>query len=138
MELAPLCEFEVRLRTPHYLPGTPAGTRMIFEAESGEVRGERLRGTLAGQCTADWLVMGPDGTGTLDVRALIRTDDDALVYIHYLGRTDLSGGPETGVVRAAPLFETGDERYAWLNRVVSVAKGRLEEGRLTYQIHELR
>ena len=32
--------------------------------------------------------------------------------------------PATGVVsRAAPLFETGDERYRWLNRIQAVAKG---------------
>jgi hypothetical protein len=41
-------------------------------------------------------------------------------------------------VYAAPLFETGDERYAWLNRIQAVAKGTLDGPTLTYEIAEMR
>jgi len=41
-------------------------------------------------------------------------------------------------IYAAPLFHTGDERYAWLNRVQAVAKGTFpERGKLVYEIYEL-
>jgi hypothetical protein len=30
--------------------------------------------------------------------------------------------------RTAPFLETGDERYAWVNRSLFVARGRLREG----------
>ena len=66
--------------------------------------------------------------GTLDVRALLETDDGALIYTWYHGRLDLSQGPGTSPAYAAPLYETGDERYAWLNLIQAVAKGELTDG----------
>ncbi len=35
-------------------------------------------------------------------------------------------------------FETGDARYAWLNKIQSVAKGRLDGSNLVYEIYEVR
>ncbi len=29
-------------------------------------------------------------------------------------------------IMAAPCFETGDERYKWLNEIVCVAKGKMD------------
>ena len=37
-----------------------------------------------------------------------------------------------------PLFETGDDRYRWLNRVQAVAKGVLDGLALTYEVCEVR
>jgi hypothetical protein len=48
--------------------------------------------------------------------------------VQYNGRFDASRGlvfPLT--VYVAPRFETGDERYAWLNRVQAVGKGTLTD-----------
>ena len=76
----------------------------------------------------------------LDVRTLLETHDGALVYVSYRGRLDLSGGPGATPSYAAPLFDTGDERYAWLNAIQAVAKGTLSDGgaTITYEVHELR
>jgi hypothetical protein len=66
--------------------------------------------------------------GTLDIRETIRTDDGAIIFVQYQGKLDLSKGmqfPMTAYV--APRFETGDERYAWLNRIQAVGKGTLNE-----------
>jgi len=42
-------------------------------------------------------------------------------------------------LRTAPLFETGDARYAWLNRVQAVGIGQLRSASLvTYDIYALR
>ena len=46
--------------------------------------------------------------------------------------------PGSAPIYAAPLYETGDERYAWLNRIQAVAKGALDGQSLTYEIYELR
>jgi hypothetical protein len=137
LELIPLGTMIAELRDPIVLAGTPAGTRLIFEVASGKIVGDRLNGTMEGAANADWLTLGPDGTGTLDVRALVRTDDDALVFVHYNGRVDLSAGPGAPVY-SAPRFDTGDERYAWLNRIQAVGKGALEGSTLTYELYELR
>jgi hypothetical protein len=136
LELVPLATMIAVLRDPFLLPNTPAGTRVIFELESGEIKGDRLTGTLKGTAAADWLVIGADGTGTLDVRLLIETHDGALVFVQYNGRVDTAtpGAP----TYATPRFETGDERYGWLNKVQGAAKGSLDGSVLTYQLYELR
>ena len=137
LELVPLCTMTSVLRAPFVLDGTPAGSRRIFEVVCGRVDGERLRGTAKGRSNADWLVVGPDGTGTLDVRVLFETHDGALVFMQYHGRVDLSAGGGAPVY-ATPRFETGDERYRWLNRVQAVGKGMFDGTTLDYQVYELR
>ncbi len=37
-------------------------------------------------------------------------------------------------IRTAPLFQTGDERYAWLNNVQAVGIGGTIDGGVEYQI----
>jgi len=137
LELVPLGTMVAELRPPKVLPKTPAGTRMIYEVASGYIEGERLNAKLAGNAAADWLLVGPDGTGTLDVRSLVETDDGALVLIQYRGRVDLAAGPRSPLY-ATPRFETGDPRYAWLNKLQAVGKGFLVENTLTYELYELR
>ena len=140
IELVPLATARIALAEPFILPSTPSGTRIIAEVRSGEYEGERLRGTLKGVAAADWMTLSAEGVGTLDVRALIETDDGALVYSWYHGRTDFSEGPGIKPIYAAPLFETGDERYTWLNTIQAVAKGTLSDDNtlLTYEICEVR
>jgi hypothetical protein len=37
------------------------------------------------------------------------------------------------------LFETGDARYAWLNKIQAVAKGTVDQSMvLTYEVYEMR
>lgn len=43
----------------------------------------------------------------------------AVISAKYNGRLQL----DTMSVYATPLFHTGDDRYAWLNRIQGVAKG---------------
>lgn len=138
MELVPLGTMTALLRKPYVLSRTPVGDRLVYEVASGSFEGERLRGTMHGTSTADWLTIGPDGTATLDVRSVLRTEDGAFVYLHYSGRVDVSNGPGTAPMYAAPLFETGDDRYRWLNKVQAVAKGVLDGHTLTYEVCEVR
>ena len=140
IELIPLCTATATLAAPFFLPSTPAGTRVIAEVQSFEIEGERLRAHMKGAAAADWMTLSAEMIGTLDVRALLETDDGALVYTHYSGRLDLSGGTAGAHTYAAPLYDTGDERYAWLNKIQAVAKGALsDDGRtLVYEIAELR
>jgi hypothetical protein len=135
LELVPLGTLVVQLAEPLVLDGTPAGTRMIFEVESGRLEGERIQADVKGRSGADWFLAGPEGTGTLDVRCLLETDDGALVFVQYHGRVDLTA---PGTTYSAPRFETGDERYRWLNRIQAVGKGNLDGSTLTYQLYELR
>jgi hypothetical protein len=136
----PLATATITLAEPFMLPGTPTGTRVIAEVADAVLEGDRLQGKLRGSAAADWMTLSPAMVGTLDVRALFETHDGALVYTWYQGRMDLSNGPSAATVYAAPLYETGDERYAWLNLVQGVAKGRLNDDatQLVYEISEIR
>jgi uncharacterized protein DUF3237 len=137
LELVPLCTMAFELADPFVLPNTPAGTRVIVEVKDLRVEGERLRGTMRGSAAADWLTIGPDGTGSIDVRATMETHDGALVFVQYQGRRDFSQGMDAPVY-TAPRFETGDDRYAWINKVQAVAKGTMDGATLTYEVYELR
>lgn len=140
IELIPLCTATLTLADPFLMPATPSGLRVIVEVESWEMTGERLNGHLKGRTAADWMSVSAEMLGTLDVRALIETDDGALIYTSYQGRLDLSQGQGASPAYAAPLYETGDERYAWINRIQAVAKGELsgDGKRLVYEICEVR
>ena len=137
LELTPLCTMVLELGDPFVLPNTPAGTRVIVEVKELRVEGERLRGTMKGSAAADWLTIGPDATGTIDVRMTIETHDGALVFMQYQGRRDFSQGMDAPVY-TAPKFDTGDDRYAWINKVQAVAKGTVGGTTLTYEVYELR
>ncbi|MGY1669413.1 DUF3237 domain-containing protein [Geodermatophilus sp. SYSU D00710] len=140
IELVPLCTMRVQLKPPIEVGAGPAGTRLIFEAESAKFDGDRFSGEMEGSASGDWLLLGPDGTGMLDVRATFRTHDGALVFAQYHGRLDASDGmdlPKT--IYVTPRFETGDERYAWLNRIQAAGKGVVHEDLvLDYEWYELR
>lgn len=138
VELVPLCTIDITLAEEQLFVGEgPAGLRVVVEVGDLTVTGDRLSGRVKGRAAADWLtVVGP--VATVDVRATIETDDGALVYVTYRGRSDFSEGPGAAPIYSAPTFETGDPRYAWLNLVQAVAKGTLDGNHLTYEVHEVR
>lgn len=138
IELVPLCTATITLADPIVIPNTPSGTRIILETVDAVYEGGRLSGKQKGVAAADWMTVGPENTGTLDVRGALETHDGAIVYTSYRGRLDLSVPLGSAPIYAAPLYETGDDRYAWLNRVQAVAKGKLDGQMLTYEIFELR
>jgi hypothetical protein len=140
-ELVPLGTLWAAFGEIHTLEGTPAGTRMTVDVADVRVEGERLRGRMRGTAAADWGIVGPEGTFMLDVRWTMETHDGALVYLQYHGRCDVSGGVAApGPLYIAPRFETGDPRYAWLNRMQAVGKGKVDfvRSEIRYALYELR
>ena len=148
MKLKPLMTLNAELRQPSDVIGNvPLGQRMIAEVTGGSFNGERLTGTLITP-GADWVMLGGDGIGHIDVRITLRTDDDALIYMQYLGKLvfndklstalEQGKGTEFGDTHfmTQPRFETGSADYAWLNTVVAVAEGRLIENGVEYNVFE--
>ena len=140
IELVPLCTMRLESKPAVEVGTGPAGTRLIVDCTSVKVLGDRLRGQMEGRTTGDWILIGPEGTGTLDVRETIRTDDGALIYVQYHGRLDGSNGLRPPLtVYVAPRFETGDKRYAWLNRIQAVGKRTINEDlSVDYEWYEVR
>lgn len=149
MRLAPEFSFDARLAPSVAVGPGPFGNRRIREVLGGEVRGERINGTVrAGG--ADWILVGPDGWGRLDVRLTIDTDDGAAIYVQYLGLIEYNEASEAAnagqrssdygdhYFRTAPRLECGDERYSWVNRTLFVGEGRLHPGPVVeYRVHRV-
>jgi hypothetical protein len=106
------------------------GRRMIA-ITGGTFRGERLSGeVLAGG--ADWQTVHPDGVLELDAQYLLKTGDGAIIYVRNHGyRRDT-------FMRTAPRFQTGDARYAWLNRIVCVASGVRHPASVEIDVYEVK
>ncbi|WP_156217345.1 DUF3237 family protein [Actinomadura litoris] len=117
------------------LGGTPAGTRVIIDLTDGIIEGRGLTARLQG-AAADWFVIGPDGTGTLDWRGRVVTEDNALIYMYGTGRMNTSPG-FGGKIVGACMFETGAERYRWLNRLQAVYRaGMTDQGTADALYHD--
>lgn len=128
---------------------SPFGTRIDAIVRQGKADGPGLQGeVLAGG--GDWLVVGSDGVARMDVKATIRTPDDEMIHVTNTGRVvvdedtrDLFLAGETITFdemygRTAPLFETASDRYAWLNRTVSVGVVvELSLQHIRYQVYGL-
>lgn len=80
----------------------------------------------------------PQRARASDVRIAIRTTDDAVVRMRYSGRVQLVPGKASSAL-IAPVFETGDPRYSWINGIQAAGKGVLsaDRARLDYEIYEL-
>ena len=76
---------------------TNVGARMTFIARGGTVEGPRIKGELL-PGGGDWLMVGTDAIGRVDVRATIRTDDGALIHYEARGVIDI---PADGLERLA-------------------------------------
>lgn len=129
---------------------TPNGQRLVAIASSGTFQGPRLAGVIVPGSGGDWAIVRSDGSGALDVRLSLKTNDGALILMTYFGRMvasqenfayaldffkpDDPAGANRYYFRTNPLFETGDARYAWLNHVVTVGKGRTGDGGVIYDI----
>jgi hypothetical protein len=130
-----LFRLEAELGSRDSIEDGPQGGRRIVNVTGGRFEGPRLRGTV--QVPAgDWITVRDDGSYKLDVRGTLRTDDGAHILMTYMG---IGITTETGSsIRAAPLFETGDPRYAWLNRVQAVSiGGRRGVELVTYEVYAL-
>jgi hypothetical protein len=118
MELVYEFEYFARLKPPVEGGAGPYGTRVFFEVIDGEVTGERISGRLL-TGGGDWLLVGPDGMGRLDVRAQIETHDNAVLYLTYEGVIEMNERVQT----AARAGEGLRDRTSARRRVGRLATG---------------
>jgi hypothetical protein len=147
-KLEHIVDFRGDLKDPLSIGAGPFGARQIFDVVGGTFEGPRLKGRVL-PSGGDWVLVGADGVGRLDVRSTIQTDDGANIYIQYFGTmhlndkvmATLASGADTDFgdtyFFTAPRFETGDERYAWLNKIVAIGQGRVLPNAVEYRIFEV-
>jgi len=147
--LEPLLSARITLAPPIELGETPLGRRRIVGITGGSFSGPRLSGKVI-PGGADWQVVRADGVADLDARYALETDDGALIYVENRGYRHgpaeviarLARGedvdPALYYMRTTPRFETSDERYAWLNRIVCVGTGARRAARVELQFYEVK
>lgn len=149
-----LFSLKIILAQPIDIGQTPGGHRTIFMIASGSFQGAKLKGEVLPMSGGDYAIIRADGSIALDVRVCLRTDDGALIFMTYFGRIAASPenfnyaldfkkpddpqGADKYYFRTNPLFETGDERYGWLNHIVAIAKGRTGDDGVTYEVFEIK
>lgn len=147
-KLRPLLKAEITLAAPQEVGDTPMGRRRIIAITGGRFSGDRLSGrVLPGG--ADWQVIRSDGVAYLDTRYSLQTDDGALIYVRNLGyrhgpaevmerlRAGEAVDPALYYMRTTPWYETGDERYLWLNRIICVATGARRASAVELDVFEV-
>jgi hypothetical protein len=130
-----LLQLAADLDEPQTLAGTQHGTRRIMYFKGGAFSGPELNGRIL-PGGGDWVLLRSDGVAELDIRLTLRTDLDELIYAAGAGIFDISQqarqrildgrdvDPASYYFRTTLAFETGAERYRWLNRLVAVGVGR--------------
>jgi Protein of unknown function (DUF3237) len=97
----------------------------------------------------DWQTVRSDNAVTLDVRLVLKTDDEAMIGMTYRGirhgspdvlaRIDRERDCRPGdlLFRITSFFEAAAPKYGWLNRLIAVGIGhRTAEGPI-YRLFEL-
>lgn len=95
------------------------------------------------------MLLRADGILELDLRITLETDDRALIYMRFqgvrygppdviaaLGRGE-AVDPGKYYFRTLPSFETSTDRYAFLNRIMSVGIGETRPGGAVHRIDEI-
>jgi hypothetical protein len=127
--------------------GSPFGERICWKVADATLSGPRIHAKLAMPGT-DWMRLGQDGIRRPDLRVQLSTAEGSTILMHYnIGmikaseyfmhalRTGLATDFSQQYMRMSPQFETGDEKYSWLNQHLFVAEGRLAaEKEIEYKI----
>jgi hypothetical protein len=143
-----LCELTADLDEPQEVGQGPLGLRRVYPVKGGNVSGPKINGVVL-PGGADWILLRSDGVGQLDVRASARTDEGDIIYAYYRGILRVEPGIMERILkgeevdsseyyfRTTPVFETGSERYAWLNKIVAVGVGELRMARVRYKVYQI-
>lgn len=147
LTLEPLLSFRNPI-TVHAVGKTPFGIRTTYVIGAGTFEGPRLRGKIL-PGGGDWMLEGADGLCQLDVRKTFETDDGAIIDVRYTGlyqydaavTARLANGQSCDfgdtLFQVQARFETGDKRYAWLNRTLAVGEARETSEGVAYQLYAL-
>nr|WP_209007361.1 DUF3237 domain-containing protein [Roseibium litorale] len=128
------CKLTVELGPIREMGQGRAGKRRIIPIIGGTVEGPEIRGKIL-NVGADWQTIFADGVAELDTRYAFETDDGAVIEIQNFGYrhgpADVIAAvgrgedvdPSSYYMRTQARLETGDPRYAWINRTLFVGTG---------------
>ncbi|XDA96971.1 DUF3237 domain-containing protein [Sulfitobacter sp. LCG007] len=143
-----VCDLFVELDPIREMGAGRAGQRRIVPIVGGRVAGPRLEGRIL-NLGADWQTIFADGLAELDTRYAIETTDGALIEIVNYGYRHGPDGviaaiargetvdPGSYYMRTHARLETGDARYAWVNRTLFVGTGARLDGQVIVSLFAL-
>ena len=140
-----VCDLSVKLDPIREMGAGRAGQRRIIPIIGGEVTGPELQGKIL-NLGADWQTIFESGVAELDTRYAMETDDGAVIEIINYGYRHgpqevldrLMAGeivpPDQYYMRTQARLETGDARYAWVNRTVFIGTGTRQKQGVTVSL----
>ena len=144
-----LMRLNIDCEKPHELGQTSHGRRRVVVVSGGVFEGERLKGTIL-PVGGDRALVRPDGVFEPNAQLLLAADDGALIDLRYRGiwhaappvlerlmKREGPVDPQDYYFRTAVFFETGAEKYLWLNRILAIGTGLPKVGGIIYDIHEV-
>lgn len=150
----PLCCARFNVGEIMALGQSPWRNRRVGYITGGRFEGSRLRGEIlpgGGNWPESGVMADGAAVGTFDARCAWRTDDGALIYLTYTGRSLIPADvgeafrdpaqpavdPGRYKLHIALVFETADPRYGWLNAVLAVGRGEREPGGVRHWIYAI-
>jgi len=122
---------------PEAIGASGWGIRLFFAVvgENGYVKGENLNAKILPR-GEDAALIRADNCFELNVRIVLQTDDNALIYASYGGISDMTEEEANSFLTGSlppnlnlfttPRFETAHENYQWLTRIQAVGRGSVE------------
>lgn len=141
IELEPLGRFVVHLDPAQTwrIPEGPFGARSTTQFKEAVWESDRIR---ARSVWANGTYRGGARLIEVEVRAMMQTDDEQMLFVQYTGRADF----ERHSAGQAPVLSTGRVEapepgpHAWLNDLAVAGKGMLDlaAGTQSYEFYALR
>ncbi|KAL2115186.1 hypothetical protein VTJ04DRAFT_10849 [Mycothermus thermophilus] len=119
------------LGVPYSVGNGPHGNRVVIPITGGTFSGPRLKGRIA-NLGADWGLVDKDGLFSADTRYHLQTDDGAHIFIRTSGPTQADG-----TIHLRIIFETGHQKYYWLNNIIAVGVLRAGGGGVSIDAWQL-
>ena len=125
---------------------TPHGIRQVIYIKGGTFEGPKIKGVVV-PGGGDWFVRRADQMVEVDVRCVLRTDDNQLLYCRLRGINEMTAEVAIKTItgqsvdsskyyfRVVAVIETGAKKYEWLNRIVAVGAGNLTPAGVEYKIY---
>ncbi len=135
--------------SPQFIGETPWGMRVNLIVREGMVAGNGFNGRLL-EAASDNMLVRRDGMGVVRMRAVIATDDGAMLDVESGGYVDFGADgyrravahdlPDQSPVVVSPLISTKHPRYSWLGRLqcIGVGQTHLAAGQARYDVYAVR
>lgn len=142
------CRLDVELAPIKEMGHGRAGQRRIIPIVGGRVTGPKVSGKIL-NLGADWQTIFADGVAELDTRYAFETDDGALIDVINYGYRHgpkqvieaLSLGHDVSAdsyyMRTHARLETGDARYAWINKTLFIGSGQRQKSKVIVDLFAL-